>query len=283
MYNFCMIIWLASYPKSGNTWLRTFLISLLSGKELNINKLNLIPQYPKEEYFKNITKDFSNIIEVSEKWIESQNLINSDKKLKFLKTHNMLCNVGENYFTNPENTLGGIYVVRDPRNVITSIKNHYQFETYEESLEFMIDENKYLGSKYGTKKDSVPTIIGSWGTNYNSWKIMKKNFILLKYEALLKETFSEFNKLSKHIEKITNFKFGSIKVKKAIESCSFQNLKKMEKKDGFIESPYNKITKKNQVFFNLGPDNNWEILLSNKIRIKIEKFFEKEMRELGYI
>ena len=51
-------------------------------------------------------------------------------RIKFLKTHNMLCNIDKNYFTNSQNTLGAIYIVRDPRNVITSLKNHYLFEMF---------------------------------------------------------------------------------------------------------------------------------------------------------
>ena len=43
---------------------------------------------------------------------------------------------------------------------------------------------------------------------------MKKNFILIKYEALLNETFLEFGKLSKYIEKLTNLKFNKDNVKK---------------------------------------------------------------------
>ena len=78
-----MIIWVASYPKSGNTWVRSFLISLLSGKDLDINNLSLIPQYPKEEHFKEITNDVNDIIEVSKKWIKSQEIINKDKQIKF--------------------------------------------------------------------------------------------------------------------------------------------------------------------------------------------------------
>ena len=120
-----MIIWICSYPKSGNTWLRSFLTALIFDKNLNINKLSYISQYPKKKHFKNILENMSNLKEVSKKWIRSQEIINSDNKIKFLKTHNMLCNIDKNYFTNSQNTLGAIYIVRDPRNVITSLKNHY--------------------------------------------------------------------------------------------------------------------------------------------------------------
>ena len=278
-----MIIWVASYPKSGNTWVRSFLISLLSGKDLDINNLSLIPQYPKEEHFKEITNDVNDIIEVSKKWIKSQEIINKDKQIKFFKTHNMLCNIGENYFTNERNTLGSIYIVRDPRNVVTSLKNHYQFEDYNDAINFMFDEKKYLGSKYNKEENSVPTLIGSWKSNYNSWKILNKNLLIIKYENLINNEFSEFKKISSYIENMLGKKFKESEVKSAINNSSFSNLKKMENKDGFVESPINKKTGDKQTFFNLGPKNKWKNLLEKKLVEQIESEFSVEMKELNYI
>ena len=142
-----MIIWLASYPKSGNTWIRSFLISLLftKKKDFNLRDLSLISQYPRRVFFKNFINNPLNIHEVKKYWIASQDKINSDKRIRFFKTHNSLCNLDNYYFTNFKNTLGAIYVVRDPRNVITSIKNHFSYESYEKAKEFIFDENCLLG------------------------------------------------------------------------------------------------------------------------------------------
>ena len=278
-----MIIWVASYPKSGNTWVRSFLISLLSGKDLDINNLSLIPQYPKEEHFKEITNDVNDIIEVSKKWIKSQEIINKDKQIKFFKTHNMLCNIGENYFTNERNTLGSIYIVRDPRNVVTSLKNHYQFEDYNDAINFMFDEKKYLGSKYNIEERLVPTLIGSWKSNYNSWKILTKNLLIIKYENLLNREFKEFKKISDYVQSILGKKFNDNEVQKAIDNCSFKNLKQMENEYGFVESPINTKTGEKQTFFKLGPKNEWKNLLDKDFVKKIENCFETEMEELGYL
>ena len=67
----------------------------------------------------------SYIKEISNNWITAQKNINLDKKIKFFKTHHINCKVENNSFTELENTLGVIHVVRDPRNIITSLKNHY--------------------------------------------------------------------------------------------------------------------------------------------------------------
>ena len=278
-----MIIWVASYPKSGNTWVRSFLISLLSGRNLDINNLGLVPQYPKEEHFKEITNNVNDIIEISKKWIKSQEIINKNKEIKFFKTHNMLCNISDNYFTDERNTLGSIYIVRDPRNVVTSLKNHYQFKDYKDAINFMFDEKKYLGSKYNKEENSVPTLIGSWKSNYNSWKILNKNLLIIKYENLLNNEFIEFKKISNYIEKILGKKFNDNELRKAIDNCSFKNLKKMENEHGFVESPINKETGKKQTFFNLGPKNEWKNILEKKFVKEIESKFSIEMKELDYI
>ena len=57
-----MIIWLASYPKSGNTWLRSIVSALIYTKDglFNFNLLKKIQQFPTQKYFKEFTNDFTN-------------------------------------------------------------------------------------------------------------------------------------------------------------------------------------------------------------------------------
>ena len=76
-----MIIWLASYPKSGNTWLRFYIISLLMGKQtdLNLNHLRAIMNYPHSTHFDSLVSNLFDLDEISKSWITSQKKINSDK------------------------------------------------------------------------------------------------------------------------------------------------------------------------------------------------------------
>ena len=76
-----MIIWLASYPKSGNTWIRSFLASLLFNKnnKADLNGIFNIPQYPLRIHFKNLVNNIDDIKEISSNWVKSQSIINSDK------------------------------------------------------------------------------------------------------------------------------------------------------------------------------------------------------------
>ena len=87
------IIWIASYPKSGNTWVRGFLVSLLYSKDgsAKLQDFQKINQYPLRSNFKNLLNDLDDIHKLKQYWSISQDIMNLDKKIKFLKTHNSLC------------------------------------------------------------------------------------------------------------------------------------------------------------------------------------------------
>ena len=141
-----MIFWIASYPKSGNTWLRSLLSSYYYSKNgfFDQNLLIKIGQFPEKKYFAGFDYDSSIITDTSKFWISAQDKINQDKKFRFFKTHNVLGSINGNKFTDLRNTVGCVYIIRDPRNVVTSLKNHYEIKD-EEALKFMINEkNLYM-------------------------------------------------------------------------------------------------------------------------------------------
>ena len=276
-----MIIWLSSYPKSGNTWVRLFLDNLLSpNKEFNIND-NVIGQFPLRSHFLNLSDNIDNQDEFAKNCIKAQQKVNLENTLKIFKTHNAFWNWrgGEHTFTDEINTLGVIYIVRDPRNIITSVLNYFHKKNYYDALEFM-KENKILGGNEA--EIGLPTIIGSWSNHYNSWKKFKKNFLIIKYENLIKNPFEEFSKIISYLESITDLKFENKNVLKAIEECTFDNVSNQEDKFGFNDnSKRNKEL--NKKFFNLGPKNKWQNILNKKIVKEIEEVFKTEMKELGYL
>ena len=286
-----MIIWLASYPKSGNTWLRFYIISLLMGEktDLNLNHLRAIINYPHSTQFDSLVSNLFDLEEIAKNWISSQEKVNSNKNVRFFKTHNMFGKYKGHPFTNSENTLGAIYIVRDPRNVITSLKNHYLLSSYDEAKEFLLNENKILGLSENqknlflkSKKFPLTQFVGSWKSHFLSWKNMKKNYLLVRYEDLVQDPKNEFSKIAIFIGDLLKLRFSEDQINKAIHLSSFEKLEKMEKKDGFSESNVGKDGKRNKFFF-LGPKNNWKNILDKNTSDKIEIEFEKEMKELKYI
>ena len=111
---------------------------------------------------------------------------------------------------------------------------------------------------------------------------MRKNNLLIRYEDLIHDTKNEFTKIADYIGGLLKLKFNEDQIDTAINLSSFENLEKMEKKDGFAESNIGKDGNKNKFFF-LGPKNNWRKILDHQISKDIEKEFEKEMKELKYI
>ena len=277
-----MIIWLASYPKSGNTWLRSFLTSLLySADGINdFSNLKKIDQFPNEPFFKNFVNNTQDIEEIYKNWKNVQDFINLDNELKILKTHHLNCVINNFKFTDNSNTIGVIHIVRDPRNITVSLKNHFSLNNFVDAKEMIIDDNRWLGfnksEKFKDQGNKVPTLIGSWQKNYLSWKNKSKNYLLIKYEDLLKDPLKEFLKVTKYIENLMNIKFDENKMLNSIRTTSFDNLQKLEKKGLFKEY------KQEINFFHQGPKNDWKLHLNNEIVNEINIKFKDEMQELGY-
>ncbi len=282
-----MIIWIASYPKSGNTWIRSLLSSYLYSDNgvFNFDLLEKIQQFPSKQYFEPFTKDFTNIKKISDYWIAAQDRIRIfNKEPIFLKTHSALCTFENNPFTNKENTSAVIYIVRDPRNLITSFSHHYSLGI-DESFDYMKDKNQMLlKNNYGQGDFGIATVVGDWATHYQSWKNIKfAPILIIKYEDLIKDAKKVFYSVLNFLSNLISIKIEEKKVINAIDSCSFENLSKKEEKEGFAEAAFSKNDLKKLKFFNLGKKNNWENLLDPKIEKKITTIFHKHMKDLGYI
>ena len=279
-----MIIWLASYPKSGNTWLRSIVSSLLYSKSGNFDfeLLKNIRQFPEKQFFKDIIDDFSNFDEIKSNWITAQEKINLSQDLRIFKTHQGKYTLGEHNFTNDENTLAVIYIVRDPRNLVSSISHHFNF-TLDKACEFLLSpEIIGNGKSWEEKKDGMYNLLGKWNDHYRSWTVNKENLLLIKYEDLVKDVDTQMNRIINFLKKYTTFDTNTDKNKNIIKTTSFENLQDMEKKGKFIENAFSKDMKKIN-FFHLGPKNKWKDDLSEDILRKIENSFGKEMKELGYL
>ena len=283
-----MIFWIASYPKSGNTWLRALISAYYYSKDgvFNQNILKNIGQFPEKKYLTGFDHNQKEVGDTARFWIKAQEKINEDKKLRFFKTHNIFGEVNNCKFSNKQNSAGCIYIVRDPRNVITSIKNHYELDDVK-ALKWMTNSKKFIYDveRVGQYGYSDFQFISSWSTNYKSWKVQKEIPIkIIRYEDLLKETYVVFKGIVEFINNTLRIKekINKDKLKKSVGSTFFDKLKNDEKNNGFVEAVPSKINKEKIPFFNLGPDNDWKKILDKDQQIKLNDMFEEDLIELGY-
>ena len=285
-----MIIWLASYPKSGNTFLRALLSAYLFTKDGNFNfeSLKNIKQFPDNGIFEKLGINISDEKEVVKNYINVQKEINKRDKqnIRFLKTHSTLNNLNGYKFTDLNICLGAIYIVRDPRNIVKSYSNHNQI-SLDRATEFIKEVRTIGGIKSSTDRtNETITHVGSWSSNYTSWKEFKKvdRYLLIKYEDLVKETEKTFLNVLNFINKITKSKLAldQIKLKKTLITTRFDNLQNLEKNSHFAEQAKDKEGKSIN-FFKYGPNNNWKDYLSSKNLNVLENSFKEEMTELEYL
>ncbi len=227
-----MIIWLASYPKSGDELLRTLLSTYVFSQDGSYNSelLNNIKIFPSNELFVQLGVDTNNEEAMYKNYISSQKLYFDEKSIRFLKTHSCFINTKDFQFTDKHNTLGVIYVVRDPRSISFSLANDMG-QTTNQATEIILT-HQHLGKD---SSDHCLTNIGSWKYHYNSWKTFNKfnRYCLIKYEDLIHDTEKVFTEILKFICRMAKVKFTveQDKFKNTLKTCDLSKIKEFEKKE----------------------------------------------------
>ena len=277
-----MIIWIASYPKSGNTWMRLFIKSYFNSSNIKFsldNKLDdaiVVESFPVERRFEELKINFEDFSDIYKNWLNMQLMINLNNKINYLKTHNAMCTINKHKFTNVENTLGAIYIVRDPRDVLVSY-SYFLNRNIDEILKKMTSNDSYEGAEL-KNKFYKKSLLGSWSSHYNSWKKLDGvKTILVKYEEMIENPHSTFLKVLIYLKNLTNIKIDEKKINDTIKQTSFENLKNLELKEGY------KGNLSPNPFFRSGKVGQWREKLTKEQCQKIEITFKNEMTELGYL
>ena len=278
------IIWISSYPKSGNTWIMFLIANYFFNIERKdnfeiVNK-NII-KFPPASLIKKFTTKkelIENPYNISKYWLKAQEQAKIMKgNVAFLKNHNALVSVNGNEFTNENFSLASIYIIRDPRDVVVSYA-HYSNLAFDKVIQNLCDKNLYYNL---TDYHDFPDIeiLGSWKFHYISWRDGVPNMpkIIVRYEDLIKDSYSCFYKIINFLSKILNFKLDEEQVKFSVENSKFEKLQNNENKFGYIKN------NSNTNFFHSGKIQQWKNIL-NKSQIKtIENTFKEEMELLGYL
>ena len=253
-----MIVWLASYPKSGDDFVRSLLSSYIFSQDgtFHSNLLENINLFPNNSLFEQIGVNTDNEDEMYKNYINSQKILNKKDSIMFLKTHSCFVNTDKFKFTDRHNTLGVIYVVRDPRNIIPPHSQDFKI-TEEQSSKYLLSET-FLGQE---TRSHCTTYLGSWKNHFNSWKVFRRfnKYLLVKYEDLIKETDKTFLNILKFIAHLGRVNF-------TLDEKKFENTLKTTEIEKIGGNDFKKFDQVN-----------------TEIRKSLEKELESEMKELKYL
>ena len=276
------IVWIASYPKSGNTWTRAFLHNvtrIINGEpgEQDINEMSRFSTWDlnRKLYAEILGFEPDNVLHRGEiaatRQKVHQKIADSAEGLIFIKTHNSLV-MDRGYSTiNTAVTAGVVYIIRNPLDVAISAA-HHNGQTIDQAIEQMAKEG--LESK-GTDT-AVYEVIGSWSAHVWSWtRNQPRAMHILRYEDMLHEPVATFGNLTRHLLLQTSPE----QLAKAIQLSSFERLKAQEMEKGFRERPPGA----DQNFFREGRAGQWKEVLTAQQIDRIVKDHYEQMRRFGYL
>ena len=281
------ISWIASYPKSGNTYIRLLLSAYFYSTDGIISDFNTIENIFKISRYA-FLKNIKNVPEIdyfiknpkisSKYWLPIQKEISSKIKTNlFIKTHDCMAKINNTYFTNKDLTKCFIYIVRDPRSIAVSYSHHTGYDL-NKTIKYLINKNYIIN--YQKTDLTIPELVSSWAIHYNSWKNFANNGLglIIKYEELVQNPIIQFRKILLFLKNFINFEINEKKLINCVNSTNLQNLKKIENKKGFLEKPF--TSKK---FFRKGVVDEWTNVLNNEQIKLIENNFFQEMKTLEYL
>ncbi len=230
------IIWLASYPKSGNTWLRSFLAHYFmpAGQAPDINNLRQFTTGDVRQDFFDAAVGGQYRADNPAEWIQVRpkalRLIASSKPdHHFVKTHCQASKYLGQDLIPPEVTAAAIYIIRNPFDLAPSFARH-QSADVSTAIDRMANTETIMGTPSG-----IYDAIGRWDNHVTSWTSAPGLPItVLRYEDMLARPAPEFRKLLQSFLKVP---VDSRKLARAVKATSFEAMKKQEREHGFLEKP----------------------------------------------
>lgn len=268
------ITWIASYPKSGNTWVRALLLNYLApiGPIVSLNDLKAIPIAASRPLFDQALGCDSDLLlphEVQALQNAWYDLVAHRHPGHFFKVH-------EQYnprLHTPANSSLVLYIVRNPWDVAVSYAAHRGCSVAD-TIPVLEDEN-YVASRSTTeRKSQLPQFYGSWSTHASSWLDQSAIPVhLTRYEDLLTSPCPTFAA----ILKACGYSIDENRLHSAVEACSFQNLRSQEEASGFPEKP-----PAAEKFFRVGRAGAWRDFLTPKQAGSIAQSHAKAITRFGY-
>ncbi len=271
------LFWLASYPKSGNTWVRLFLANYLARTEqpFPINQLGKMGygDVIGEAYGKIAGRPHTTLTEAAVNRLRpalQRALARNPSDVLFVKTHNANIRRDGERLISPEVTRGALYIVRNPLDMVPSYADHYGITPEAASIAIGQKTNLILANQ-----TNVAQYIGSWSDHVLSWADDRKlGVLVLRYEDLQADPRTAFVKLLRHI----GLEPEDGRLKKAIEFSSFKEARRQEDEHTFVERSRN-----SKSFFRSGKVGAGRAELSPLIQQRIMADHGDVMRRFGYL
>ncbi len=271
------LIWLASYPKSGNTWMRSFLHNLLldAHEPADLDELTrfCISEPTAVHYHKRVSKPWS-AVTISDV-MKVRAAVHADFTFAspdsvFVKTHNYMGEWFGRPLINMNVTAGAIYMVRNPLDLVLSASDHFGM-TIDQTITMMA--NPAGGSGMG--EHNVAELYTSWSTHVKSWtEHPSPQLLVMRYEDMLETPETAFGNVGRFL----GLNPPAERLARAIENSSFKKLKAAEEERGFAErSPHAKS------FFRKGQSGQWREALSDAQIRRIISDHRAQMQRFGYI
>lgn len=269
------LIWLASYPKSGNTWMRILLSNLFAGTEQaeNINALSLQDGIVGDRSaFEDLTLVDSHLLTAEE--VEALRPATHDASAAaaegaIVKVHDAYSRLADGTPLLGRAARGVLYVVRDPRDVAVSFAFH-QSRSMEWAVDFLNTPTAFLRA---TEKQ-FRQHLGDWSSHVLGWLDQTDVPLhLIRYEDLHSNTMEVFCRALDFLG--VSVRQGE--VEKAVRHSDFSELKRQERSMGFRERVQGQ-----EAFFREGKTGGWHRHLSKDLIRRIETDHAAVMARLGY-
>jgi sulfotransferase family protein len=275
------IVWLASYPRSGNTWTRNFLHNLfrvIDGNESAPQDINALGEYtlwdvagPRFERLLGKPLHAASRSEIAAVRIKvQQQIADAADAPVFVKTHNALVLDRGHPTINMAATSGAIYIVRNPLDVVVSFAPHFGID-----LDAAIDKMGRRGLETDITQHAAYEVYGSWSENVMSWTRKPHRAIyVMRYEDMLQRPLEMFRGLCRHL--LLNP--SDTQLERAIELSSFEQAKAQEIEKGYRERP-----NQSKAFFRAGRSGQWRQHLSHEQICRIITEHREQMARFGYV
>jgi hypothetical protein len=275
------IVWIASYPKSGNTWFRIFLNNLFDGDQTtaDINNLHHTPIASSRILFDEVSGISSSDLTMKE--IDNirpevyRKISGANRNILYYKVHDAWKNNSKNEPVFPlDVTKAVIYIIRDPRDIAVSYAYHSN-RGYKNVVSNMADPKYSLCDKTDRLQNQLRQELKSWSEHVISWvRESRLPVFVIRYEDMIKNDRREFQKAVDFL----GLTYQEERVKFAVKHSKFELLHNLENSMGFKEKPL-----KMESFFRSGKVGDWKDRLSGRLVNQLILDHGPVMEQFGYL